>query len=87
MTAQDYLQAVRDLGCVLCQHLGFPPSPAEAHHVFDTSSRSDWLTIPLCAEHHRGGTGFHGIGERAWNRMHKVSEAKLLAMTIRGLNK
>lgn len=74
---------VAALGCILCRHLGFEPSPAEVHHIYDTADKSDFLTIGLCPEHHRGKSGFHGMGERAFNRVYGTSETKLLAETLR----
>jgi len=79
---------VASLGCVICRRfldLGY--SPAEVHHISDTSDRSDWLTIPLCPEHHRGATGFHGLGERSFNSRYKTNETKLLGMTLEDLAK
>lgn len=78
-----HMGKVAALGCVLCRILGYPPSQAEVHHVFDSADRSDFLTIPLCPEHHRGGHGFHGMGTRAFSRAYRTSETKLLAETIR----
>ncbi len=76
---------VKSLGCLICSEvLGVNDSPADAHHVFQ--KRSDWLTVPLCPEHHRGATGFHGLGQRAFERTYKLTEADLLAMTIEALN-
>jgi hypothetical protein len=62
--------------------LGLGQSPAEVHHLFDTASRSDYLTVPLCPAHHRGPNGFHGLGTRAFERRYNVTETKLLAWTI-----
>lgn len=81
------MQRVREIGCLICRALGYGASPASAHHIFDTADRSDWLTVPLCHEHHQGGSGFHGLGERAFNRMYKTSETKLLAQTIKELQR
>lgn len=80
-----HLERVASLGCVLCHDLGHGYTPAEVHHVFDSAARSDFLTIGLCPEHHRGGTGFHGLGQRAFEARYKTSEAKLLAKTIERL--
>jgi hypothetical protein len=77
---------VRALGCLICRLMGFLGTPASAHHCFDTSDKDDFLTIPLCPEHHQGATGFHGLGERAFNRTYKTSERRLLGMTYRLLN-
>lgn len=85
MSRSAHLERVASLGCVLCRDLGHGYTPAEVHHAFDTAARSDFLTIPLCPEHHRGGTGFHGLGQRAFEARYKTSEAKLLARTIEQL--
>ena len=85
MNARDHMERVASLGCILCMDKGYVP--AEVHHIGDTADRSDWLTIPLCAEHHRGRSGFHGAGQRAFNRLHKTSELVLLGLTIKALAK
>jgi len=77
---------VAELGCAICRIFRDEMSPAQVHHVFDTAERSDWLVIPLCPEHHTGATGFHGLGERAFNARYKTSEAHLLSWTIEELN-
>ena len=88
MNAADHMEAVASLGCVVCRRiLGREYVPAQVHHIGDSSERSDWLTIPLCPEHHQGATGFHGAGERAFNRTYKTSELVLLGYTIQGLAK
>lgn len=40
---------------------------------------SDWDVIPLCPEHHRGRTGVHGLGTKAFPQHHGFGEADLLA--------
>lgn len=80
--ASDHMDRVASVGCILCRELGRDYVPAQVHHIGDTSDRSDFLTIPLCPEHHQGATGFHGLGEREFNRRYKTSETKLLAKTI-----
>lgn len=80
--AQRHMRRVAEIGCVLCEHLGFAATPAEVHHVFDSAARSDFLTVPLCPEHHRGANGFHGLGEREFDRRYGTNEAALLATTI-----
>ena len=83
MASKDHMDRVAAIGCIVCREiLGRGYVPAEVHHIGDTSERSDFLTIGLCAEHHRGGTGFHGLGERAFNRMYKTSEIQLLGKVI-----
>lgn len=83
--ASTHMERVASLGCVVCDHMGLGYVPAEVHHIGDTSDRSDFLTIPLCSEHHRGASGFHGLGEREFNRRYRTSETKLLATTIERL--
>jgi hypothetical protein len=83
--AQRHMGKVAALGCLLCQHMKLGVSPAEVHHLFDTSERSDWLVAPLCPEHHRGANGFHGLGQRAFERQYKLTETSLLAMTLEAL--
>ena len=85
--ADKHMARVRSIGCLICRdHLGIKDSPASAHHAFDTAARSDWLTVPLCPAHHQGPQGFHGMGQRAFERTYKTTEAELLAKTIEALN-
>ena len=65
--------------------MGMGETPSETHHVFDSSARSDYLLIPLCPEHHRGPTGFHGLGQREFERRYGTSEAHLLAWVVEKL--
>lgn len=83
--AERHLERVAGLGCCLCHQLGHGYTPCELHHIGDTAERSDFLTIGLCPEHHRGGTGFHGLGEREFNRRYRTSEVKLLAAVLERL--
>lgn len=86
MNVKDYMGRVAGLGCILCHQLGYGETPAEVHHILDSASRSGWLTVPLCPEHHRGANGFHGMGQRAFERAYKLGEVELLAMTLKALN-
>lgn len=79
------MSRVSGLGCILCRYLGLGESPAECHHIGDTADRDDFLVIPLCPEHHRGPSGYHGLGARAFNRIYRTSEMHLLAATLRRL--
>ncbi len=85
MNGRAYMGRVAALYCLVCEKCGLGNSPAEVHHVFDSAARSDFLTAPLCPTHHRGALGFHGLGQRAFERKYKTSEAELLAMTIQKL--
>ena len=84
-----HMGRVAALGCILCRHLGYQGTPAEVHHIRDEQGAaqrsSDLLTAPLCPEHHRGGSGLHGIGVKAFERTYRLSELDLLAMTIEAL--
>lgn len=72
-----FLDAMASIGCIVCRRMGLGFVPAEIHHIGDTSERNDFLTIPACTEHHRGATGFHGLGEREFNRRYKTNELML----------
>lgn len=85
--ASEWMQRVSTLGCAICHSLGYGHSPAEVHHILDTAHRDDFLTIPLCPEHHRGGTGFHGYGQRRFETVYKTDEIHLLAWTLRQIAK
>lgn len=71
--AQRHKQRVAALGCVVCRRLGFQPTfPAELHHVAEGSGlRSDFAIVGLCAEHHRGESGLHGMGPKAFIRLYR----------------
>lgn len=85
-----YLDRVASLGCVLCRHLGLGATQAEIHHLKEGEGLSQraphWLTIPLCAEHHRGANGLHGLGTKGFYLRYKLEELDLLAFTIEWLN-
>ena len=38
--------------------------------------------IGLCREHHRGDTGIHGLGRRAFEKAYQVTEEELLEITL-----
>ena len=84
--SKRHFDRVSALGCVLCRLILDLRTPAEIHHVFDSAARSDYLVVPLCPEHHRGKTGFHGLGQRAFEMRYKTTEYHLLAETIRLLS-
>lgn len=78
-----HMDRVAALGCLLCG------APAEVHHIREgqgmAQRASNWLTVPLCPEHHRGASGLHGLGERGFERRHRLGELDLLAQTIERL--
>lgn len=71
--AQRHKAKVADLGCVVCRRLGFAGSPAELHHIAEGSGlRSDFAIAPLCAEHHRGKSGLHGMSPKRFVSFYRV---------------
>lgn len=80
-----YMSTQADAGCILCRHLGYGDTPAEIHHLRDGvgagQRNSNLKSIPLCSEHHRGNTGFHGLGRRAFERKYGITELELLALS------
>ena len=74
-----YRERVRALKCAICQLMDLGETPAETHHALDGAAHSDYLLIPLCKEHHSGATGFHGLGQRAFEMRYNTTEANLLA--------
>jgi hypothetical protein len=87
--SKRHMGKVAELGCIICWRLGYGKSPAEVHHLKEecgaSQRQSDFLTVPLCPEHHRGGTGLHGLGRKAFERTYRLSELDLLALTIEEL--
>ena len=81
-----YMGKVADMACLICGQ------PAEVHHIRlgqGMSQRANnYLTVPLCAHHHRLG----GFGEaiHASQRQFEVqqgwTELQMLAETIRRMN-
>lgn len=74
-----------EMGCILCRHIGTPGTPPEIHHLrsgqgLGQRAKND-RTIPLCPEHHRGKTGIHGMGRKAFERHYGKTEMELLDMT------
>ena len=71
--AKRHMNIVASLGCVICRRdLGLRTLP-EVHHVAEGSGkRSDFMTAGLCLEHHKGATGLHGMGPKAFLRLFKL---------------
>jgi len=78
---KQHYAKVANLGCSLCRYLGYGESPPELHHIRRAGKRSNAPVIPLCPEHHRGNTGIHGMGRKAFEREYKVTEEELLVQT------
>ena len=86
MSAKDHMGRVAEMGCILCHRLGYGHTPAEVHHIREgqgmSQRASDFLTLGLCPEHHRGASGIHGLGRNAFERTYKLTELDLLADVI-----
>lgn len=82
-----HLAAVARMGCCLCIHLEFGPTPAEVHHcrVNHGWGRSGhFATIPLCPTHHRGQPGgVHDMGREEFTVRYGISEMELLTAVTR----
>lgn len=80
--AKRHLNRVHDVPCVLCGAM-----PVEAHHMREgqgmSQRASDWFSIALCPECHRGPLGIHG--DRTLLRIKKLDELDLVAMTLEAL--
>lgn len=66
------------MGCLACRRIHGPhePGPVELHHFRGGGwGRGDYTTlIPLCAEHHRGQFGVHGLGTRGFDAYYSDPE-------------
>ena len=78
--------AVAELGCALCHYLhgDHDPAPVELHHLRAGGwGKGDYKTlIPLCAEHHRGSTGVHGLGTKGFVKHYGITQQELLDWTL-----
>ena len=73
-----HFSALADIGCILCRHLGYGPTPAEIHHIRRFGGKRDNAEcIPLCPEHHRGNTGVHGLGHKGFEKRYGITEMEL----------
>lgn len=79
---REYLSRVASLGCRLCVRMGYGETPAEIHHqrtgIGAGSRASHTRTVGLCPEHHRGNTGLHGLGRKAFERTYGITEVELI---------
>ena len=52
-----HMRSVAELGCIICEKMGFPGSPAELHHIIGNTGMgkkaTNYEVIPLCPHHHR----------------------------------
>lgn len=80
MTAKaesEHMGRVAALGCIICG------DPAQVHHMRGCK-RNNWLTIPLCPEHHVGSFSIH-MDRRGFEAIYG-DELKLLSLTIEMLH-
>lgn len=93
MTKEERVHKERlaGLGCMACLRIHGPhePGPVELHHLRTGGwGKGDHRTlIPLCVEHHRGATGVHGLGTKAFPRHHGFDQQDLLADALRLLER
>lgn len=79
---RSHYDKVARLCCILCRHLELGESPCEIHHIRRAGKRDTAPVIGLCREHHRGDTGIHGLGRRAFEREYGITEEELLEITL-----
>jgi hypothetical protein len=80
-----YMGRVAQMACRICVRLALPSPAVEVHHQRAGTGggrrASDWRTMPLCREHHRGDAGIHGLGTKAFARTYGVTEQALVEET------
>ena len=81
MAKNKHYDKVADLGCILCKKIGYDGTPCEIHHIRRGGRRDSAPVIGLCAAHHRGDIGVHGMGRKAFERHYQTTEEELLAWT------
>lgn len=82
---KQHKAALVSIGCVLCRHLwGITDTPPQLHHLRSGGwGRGDYKTlIPLCPTHHVGDEGVHGMGTKAFERYHGITQRELLDMAL-----
>ena len=76
---KEHYDRVARIGCSLCRFvLGYFDTPCELHHIRRAGKRENAPVIGLCPEHHRGNTGVHGMGRKAFERKYGITEEELL---------
>lgn len=85
MSLEDWKELVHGLPCCVCWlQTGERTYGVESHHVESVRDElSDWLEIPLCAEHHRGSSGVHGLSRRGFYTRFNLDDLSLIAATIK----
>lgn len=84
-----HLDRVASLGCIVCYLLDDGYKVAQVHHIREGQGMGEragnFLTIPLCPDHHTGPQGVHG--DRTYMRILKVDELDLLNITLERLER
>ena len=77
-----YKAKLAELSCFICEKIfgQHPGGNVELHHLRTGGwGKGDYTTlIPLCFDHHRGVSGIHTLGTKAWERTFNVSQKDLL---------
>ena len=89
MSARDHLERIHELPCIVCVEMGLPSGGSvHAHHLENVrDGSSDYSAVPLCAEHHQGSNGVHGLSRSGFVARYKLTDIDLLALTIKALEK
>ena len=85
--ATRHMGRVAALGCIACRMLGHGESVAAVHHIREGRiARNDFLTIPLCPEHHTGThQSVHMRKRQLMDALGIGSEFEMLAKTLEEL--
>jgi len=85
MNIEEWKELIHGLPCVVCWlQMGNKTYGVEGHHLQAVrNDLSDWLEIPLCAEHHRGSSGVHGLSRRGFYTRFNLDDLSLIAATIK----
>lgn len=76
--SKTYMSKVAKLPCIVCGVHG-----VHVHHIRTERIKNDFLTIPLCPEHHLGAFSIHKSKRQFENIF--GDELQLLAKTIEAL--
>lgn len=85
MNLEEWKELIHGLPCVVCWiQTGQKRFSVEAHHLESVRDElSDWLEVPLCAEHHEGPNGVHGLHRRAFYTRYNLDDLSLIAGTLK----
>lgn len=83
---KQHANNLTDLGCICCSIMGTGQTTrTEIHHIREGQGAAqragDYLTIPLCADCHRGKNGVHG--DKRYLTIIKMTELDLLNETLK----